>query len=221
VPRAVRDDRQPVAKPLGMAHHVGREQDGGATRLFGPDERFQMLLTDGVETGKRFVEHNQFRPVDDAAQQLHQLRHALGHLADLLVDRFAKSGGLHHLSSPRSPIRPSEAAQRSHERDGLARLHRGVEAALLGQIADALARVARRCFAQQAPFARIGIDNAQQHPQGGRLASPIGSEHTIDHPLRDIEADAVDRAETAEALDEVARPNRAVGCHAVSLSVAW
>jgi len=53
------------------------------------------------------------------------------------------------------------------------------------------------------PF--VGVDDAERHPEAGRLARAIGAEHAIDAARRHREADMIDRLEIAEIFGEAAR----------------
>src|SRR3546814_16791608 len=77
--------------------------------------------------------------VDDRSDQLHHLRHAFRHLADLFVDHAFEPQLGHEDRGAATAFGPIEPAQRAHEGDRLARLHAGIEAAVLGQIAEAVA----------------------------------------------------------------------------------
>ena len=96
-----------------------------------------------------------------------------------------------------------QAAQRAHEGDRLARVHRRIEAALLGQIADLRRRLERAVVAEHAARSARRVDDPEQHPQGGRLAGAVGAEQAVDRAGRNGEADAVDRARLVEILDQV------------------
>jgi hypothetical protein len=196
------DDRQPVAQPLGMRHHMRREQDRRAAIALGADQLLEPLLVDRIETRKRFVEHQQFGLVHHRAEQLDELRHALGELADLVVGGMAEPGLFEQFARALAPGLPRQPAQRAHEGDRLAAFHVGIEPALLGKIADPVAGVARRVMAEQHALALVRLDDPEQHPQSRRLARAIGPEHAIDQPLGHCDADTVHCAPVAEALDE-------------------
>ena len=55
------------------------------------DQMLEPALVDRVEAGKGLVEHDQLRLVDDRAEQLDGLRHALGQALDRLVDIVAEA----------------------------------------------------------------------------------------------------------------------------------
>ena len=63
-------------------------------------------------------------------------------------------------------------------------------------------------MAEHAARAARRVDDAEQHPQGRRLARAIGAEQAVDGAGGDVEADAVDRASLVEILDEIARFDR-------------
>ena len=114
---------------------------------------------------------------------------------------------------PPAPARCASRARaaRPRNRDRLACLHVGVEAALLGQIADPVAGIARVAGAKQHAVAAVRLDDAQQHAQCRRLAGAVGAQHAVDRATRDGEVDAVDHPALAEGLDQPGggdRPNR-------------
>ena len=54
------------------------------------DEVFETALVDGVEAGKRLVEDDEARAVDDGAEKLHGLRHALRQRSDRFLRPFVE-----------------------------------------------------------------------------------------------------------------------------------
>ena len=93
---AVGDDRDPLAQPLGVGDDVGREDDRRAVLRLAADQLLEPCLVDRVEPRKRLVEHDQPRLVDDRAEQLDGLRHALGQSADRLLRPFAEAVIVEH-----------------------------------------------------------------------------------------------------------------------------
>ena len=167
------------------------------------DQLLEPRLVDRVEPGERLVEDDQPRLVDDRAEQLDGLRHAFGQGADRLFRPVAKVVLGEQGVGAAPAFGQRQAAQRAHEGDRLARMHRRIEAALLGQIADLAARIERPLAAEHAPAAARRIDDPEQHPQRRRLARAVGAEQAVDGAGGDGEADAVDRAGLAEILDEI------------------
>ncbi len=109
---------------------------------------------------------------------------------------------LHQLAPPPAPFGLRDAAQRTHERNRVDRFHRGIEPALFRQIADQPPDIVRALVAEDAAHALVGIDNAQQHPQRGGLASAVGAEDTVNRALGHGDVDAIDRSDTVEPFDQ-------------------
>ena len=172
------------------------------------DQHFQLALVDRVEAGKRLVQHHQPRLVHQRAEQLHGLRHALGQLADLPVGGMAEAVLFQQFAPALAPFGQRQAAQRAHEGDRLIRLHRRIQAALLGQIADQPGDIVRPVMPEHAAHALVGIDDAQQHPQRGGLARAVGAENAVDRAFGHGQVDPVDRQRPVEPLDQPARLDR-------------
>ena len=185
-----------------MRHHMRRKEDRRAAVALASDEHFEPFLIDRIESRERFVEDNQIGRVDDRADELDHLRHAFRHLADLFVDDAFESEFGHEARRPAPPFRPVEPAQRAHESDCLARFHARVQPAFFGQIADTVPHRLGLVPAQQPTGAFVGVDDAQRHPQAGRLSRTIRAKHAIDAARRHREADIVDRLVIAEIFGE-------------------
>ena len=207
---ALGDDRDPLAQPLGVGDDVGRENDRRAGPRLAADQLLEPRLVDRVEPGEGLVEDDQPRLVDDRAEQLDGLRHALGQGADRLLRPVAKVVLIEQRVGAAAAFGERQAAQRAHEGDRLARMHRRIEPALLGQIADLGRGLERALAAEHAARAARRVDDPEQHAQGRRLARAVGAEQAVDRAGRDGEADAVDRAGLAEILDEIARFDREI-----------
>ena len=153
--------------------------------------------------GEGLVEDDQPRLVNDRAEQLDGLRHALGQRADRLLRPVAEVMLGKQRIGAAAAFGERQAAQRAHEGDRLARVHRRIEAALLGQIADLRRGIERALAAEHAARSARRVDDPEQHPQGRRLARAVGAEQAVDRAGGDGEADPVDRAGLAEILDEI------------------
>ena len=202
------DDRHFVAQPFGVGDDMGGENDRGAFRGLGADDLFELTLVERVEAGKRLVEDYQPRLMDQRAQQLHLLRHALGQLADLAVGGMAQAVFLQQRA--RAPTsfgqrQPAQCAEKSYRVIGL---HRRIQPALLGQIADQMHDFLRAFVAEHAAQPAVGIDDAQQDAQRGGLAGAIGAENAVDQAFGHRQVDAIDRDDTVETLDQPARLDR-------------
>ena len=126
----------PLAQPLGMGDDVGREDHRRALGGEAADQRFELALVDRVEARERLVEDHQSRFVDQRAEQLHRLRHALGQLADLPLGRIAEAVLLEQLAP--APRPSASGSPRSAPMKAIASYAfiDGIEPALLGQVAD-------------------------------------------------------------------------------------
>ena len=67
---ARRDDGDPLAQTLGVSDDVGRKDDGHTVRSTIADQPLELALVDRVQAGKRLVEHDQARLVDQCSKKL-------------------------------------------------------------------------------------------------------------------------------------------------------
>jgi len=169
------------------------------------NQLLEAALVDRVEPGEGFVEHDQARAVEDGAEQLNGLRHALGQCPDRLSGPVAEIMLLEQRVGAPPAFGERDSAKRPHERNGVARVHRRIEPALFGQVADLLRRIERMLSAEDPPGPARRVDDPDQHAQNGGLAGAVGSEKPVDRAGRDAEADPVDGARVAEILDELDR----------------
>ena len=195
---AIGDDRDPLAQPLGMVDDVGGEDHRGAGRGLVADQMLEPPLVDRIEAGKGLVEHDQLRLVDDRAEQLDGLRHALRQALDRLVDIVAEPVLLQEDGGALAADLERQAPQRAHEGDRLAGGHRRIEAALLRQIADDLRRFERPLMAQETAPALIGLDDPEQHAQGGGFPRAIRPQDAVYAPFGNGDVDAADRGLAVE-----------------------
>ena len=202
---AAGDDRDLLAQALGMGDDMGRENHRGALLGERADQPLELALVDRVEPGEGFVEHHQTRLVHEGAEQLHLLRHAFGELPDLPLHRIAQAVSFHQFAPALAAELEWQAAQRAHEGDRLVGLHRGVEPAFFGQVADQSGDVLRPLVAEQTACALVGIDDAEQHAQHRGLAGSIRAEHAVDRALGYSEIDPGHRECAVEPLDKPAR----------------
>src|SRR3546814_10313131 len=109
-------------------------------------------LVDRVEAGERLVEDDQLRAVDDRAEQLDRLRHALGQALDRLIRIVAQVIVGEQAAGPLPADLERESAPGAHEGDDVARRHGGIEAALLAHIADEPGRLQLPLMDEQRPM---------------------------------------------------------------------
>ena len=205
-----RDDHQRIAQPFSVRHHMRREQDGGAAVAFGADQRLKPFLVDRIEAGEGLVEHDEIGAMHDGGEQLHLLRHALGQGLDPGSAMGAETVRGEQRVGALTPFGPRQPAQCAHVGDRLARGHRRIEAALLGQVADAVGDLQRVGVAEQAPLAAVGFEDAEEQAQRRSLARAILTEEAEDRTFRHDEIDTVDGRTIPEALDQSLRFDRRV-----------
>jgi epoxyqueuosine reductase len=197
---ASRNDDKSIAKPLGMAHHMRRKNDGCPPVALRQYQIFQPALIDRIQSGKGFVQDNQFRVVHQRANHLDHLRHALGQFADLFARSVGKAEQRQSLVGSHPALIPRKAAQRAHEGDRIAGCHSRVKPAFLRQITDTRRDAARAVTVQQPPFASVGINNAEQHSQRSRFTRPIGTQNAKDRTLWDRKVNPFNRPIAAKAF---------------------
>src|SRR3546814_17689864 len=81
----------------------------------------QTSLVDRVEAGERLVEDDQLRAVDDRAEQLDRLRHALGQALDRLIRIVAEAIVGEQAAGPLPADSERESAPGAHDGDDVAR----------------------------------------------------------------------------------------------------
>ena len=113
-------------------------------------------------------------PMHQRAEQLHGLRHALGQLADLAIDRVAEAVALEQVAPARAPFGQGQTTQRAHEGDRLVAFHRRIKPAFLGQVADQLGDFVRAIVAE---------DTRRTPSSGSMIPSSIRSVVVLPAPL--------------------------------------
>ncbi len=86
-------------------------------------------------------------------------------------------------------------------------LHLLVQAALLGQIADAVEHSRRRVFGRAEARVIVpesGCDDVENHANRRRLAGAVGAEQAVDRSARDLKRQVAHGDVVAEALDDLA-----------------
>ena len=146
--------------------------------------------------------------MNDGAEELNGLRHALGKRADRLPRPVAEVVFGEQGVGATTTLREREAAERAHEGDRVARMHGRIEAAFLGEVSDLGSRLERALAAEHQPRPAGRVDDAEKHSEGGRLACAVGTEEAEDRAGGNAKADAIHRARLAEILDEVDRFDR-------------
>ena len=212
--RAVEDFVAPVnhedevAHRLGHRHVVRAEDDGGAGGAEFEDSGADDLEVDGVEAGERLVEDEQLGPGDDGGDELDFLRHAFGERLDFLIGPLAQA----HFRQPPLNLAGGVGAGHALERgvvgEHAADGHLLVEAALLGEVADAVVRGAGAALAEHFHRAGVGVEDVENGADGGGLAGAVGADEAVGATGGDGEREAADGGVRAEGLGDVGEPDR-------------
>ena len=131
---------------------------------------------DGIEAAEGLVHDDEFGLVQQRGDELDLLLHALGELFGLLVDGLGDLHALAPVVGTLAAVGGVEAVKLAEEDELVEDLHLLVEAALLGQIADAVEQLAREGLAEEADGAGVGHGDADHHADGAGLAGAVGAE---------------------------------------------
>jgi len=121
---------------------VGGEDHGGSGRRPFPYQDLERLLVARVQAREGFVQDQEFRIVDQGADQGHLLGHALGQPANLGVERRAQSEALQEAAGLLAGGAGGDPLEGAEEGGGLEGRHPRMQAALLRQEADPVAHAA-------------------------------------------------------------------------------
>ena len=187
-------DRDAVAQVLGLFHVVRRQQHRAALGLEPLDEVPQRAPALRIEAGRRLVEEDQLRIVDERQRDRQPLALAaatapwsgalLRSSSPSCVDELARSGSALGVEAAEE-----RRSARSTVRFGIQR--RGLE--LDADALLELGAVARRVDAEDVALPAVGPIEALEDLDRRRLARAVGAEQAEDLAARDLEADAVDR----------------------------
>ena len=201
--RALGDDPAVVDDPDAVGEHVGllevlrRQEDGDALVLREPPhllpERRPAL---DVEAGRRLVEEEDARPVDERERQVEPALHAARVRLHLAVARLGQAHALEQLVGAPATALARQRLERRLQPQVLAAGEQRVERGLLQRGADHLAHLRPlRRHVEAADARRAGGRRQQrrQHQHGGRLAGAVRAEEAVDLAVVDGELDPVDR----------------------------
>src|ERR1019366_4659904 len=94
------------------------------------------------------------------------------------------------------------AAELPEELQQGADLHLAVEAALLGEVADQVIARAGHLVAEHADLSAIGIEDIDDHADGGGLAAPVGTDEPEDAAFGNGEGGVIHGGDLAESLGD-------------------
>src|SRR6185295_724623 len=169
-------------------------------QLAGLDDLFR------VEAGRRLVEDEDVRVVDERLREPHALPVAFRQLAAQAIRHVVDARPLHHRLYALAPLTARHAFDSGDELEILEDAHVGVERRRLGQVprpAFGLDRLVEDVEAGDNGFALGRRHVAGQYPHRRRLAGAVRAEEAEDLAPLDAEADVLDGGYAAITFREV------------------
>ncbi len=169
-------DERHARAALGLVEVGRREQDREPVALQPRQEPPEVAPRDGVDAGRRLVEHQQLRRVHERARERELLLHAA---REARREPVAERRHAHAARAARRACRRvvAHVVDLGEERDVLVDAEVAVEREALRQVADPArrARAARACGSRPQVVTRagVGLEQAEHHAQRGRLAGAV------------------------------------------------
>ena len=201
-------DDEPVAELLGLVHVVRREHEGHALLLEPEQPVPDHVPRLRVEPGRRLVEQQQVGVVDQRAGDREPPLHAARERLDLVAGALGQLDEVEQLVDPRLQLAPREPEVAAVDEQVLADGQLDVEGVLLRDDAEPGPDLRARRVAGSRPRMRSVPPLTGETQPIIRivelLPAPFGPRKPNASPALDVEVDAVDGDEVAEALDEPA-----------------
>ena len=187
-------DGHPVAQPLHLGQDVGREEDGSPGLAPLVEQVVEGALHQRVQALGRLVEDGQLWVVLERLDDADLLAHAAGVVAHRPLERPA--GQLQPVDQLRAqrrrpPVQPGQVVE--HLLAG----QRVVQRDAAGQVASRRANgdaVADDVVAEHAPLAGGRMQEAEQQPDGRRLARAVGPQEAEDLAFANVDREVVQGA---------------------------
>ncbi|MGA9355236.1 MAG: hypothetical protein WBV46_16205, partial [Terriglobales bacterium] len=117
--------------------------------------------------------------MQDRADELHFLLHAFRKLFHFLVNLVGQFQTLAPILRALLRLAAGQAFELREKDEVSQHLHLFVESALFGEIAEVASLAAAQRFSQHQNLARIGDDDADDHPQRTGFAGAVGAEQAV------------------------------------------
>ena len=157
---------------------------------------------DGVEAGEGLVEDQELRVVDQRRGELHALLVAVGEVLQLGLGAIREPEPLQPGTAAGACVAPAEPVVLAEVRELLCHSHPGIQAALLGHVAEAQARLRIDGGAVPAHVAAIRGGQAEHAAHRGRLAGPVRAQEADQPTTAGRERGVVERRDGPVALRE-------------------
>ena len=203
------DDHDLVDRLGDLGQEVAGDEHRPALVGQAADQAAQPVDALGVEAVGRLVEDQDLGVAEQGGGQPEALAHAEREAADPAAAGGGQPGLLEDLVDP-ARVEPGRHGQDPQVVAGRAAR---VEPARLQDRPDPAGRVGQLPVGPAGDGGRAGGrgDQAEQHPQGGRLAGAVGAEEAGHRALVDLEVELVDGEHVAEALGEPLHADRGHG----------
>ena len=211
---AVVDDPDAVGEDVGLLEVLRREEDGHAVLARQAlDLAPQRAAALRVQAGRRLVEEQHARAVQQREREVQAALHAAGVAADLAARGVAQPDAVEQLLAARGGTRPSRGRAAPPWRSMCSQPVRKSSSAASCSAAPIVRRICRPVASMTSRPAtrrasrRSGGSSVDEHQHGRRLAGAVGPEEAVDLARRDLQVDAVDGLDPAlelarEPLDE-------------------
>ena len=199
--RLVHDD-EVVAQLLRLVHVVGRDDQRRPAPLQLVEALPQQVPRLRVEAGRRLVQDDQLRLVDERAGDRQAPLHAAGQRLDLVLGALVELDELEQLVGALAGDVAGDVEVARVHLEVLAHRQLGVEVVDLrhhAQLRLDLARLGARIHADHAELALGDRAGARDHPHRARLARPVRPQEPERPARMHVEVDAVDREEAVRA----------------------
>ncbi len=201
----MRDQTDMVAELLGLFEDVGREENRLAARLEIADQVLEQRLRDRIEARERLVEDQDVGVVEDRADELDLLLHALRQRLDLRLGPLSELDAFEPLADQLLGAPTLDSVQLGEEQQMVGDGHLAVEAAFFRQVADSAQVLRPPRPAEEEHLAAVRRENVHDHADAGRLAGAVLAQQTEYGSRRHRQGDAVDRHKLTVRLAHIAQ----------------
>ncbi len=210
---SVIENHDAIADVFHIGEEMGGKQNGFSALRECDDEVLHLVAADGVEARGGFVEDDEVGIVDERLGQSDAPHHSFGELADRSPSRVSEADHFEELCDARAAHRRGEVEKFAVEVERFLGGQIGVEIGFLGEIAHArLGLHIARVLSQNAEGALGGVEEAEQHLDGGAFAGAVWAEEAEDFAPPHFEGDLLHCGDF-RATPEIAE----VLCQAVGL----
>ena len=206
------DDRDAIAELVGFVHVVRRDEHGQLALRLEPLEHFPHVhARHRIETGRRFVEKEDPRLVNQASRDFDAPPHAAREVLHLFVAPLRQLDRVEQFVDQPLPLFARDAVQLGVDDQVFFDAQFEIAGHRLRDDADRMAHaVGLLDHVEAVNHGRAGCRRQQrrQHADQRRLAGAVWSEQAEELAGLDAERDAFDGGEVAEFLDDVLNVDR-------------